>query len=75
MTPNGKTWLAELRNNPKFRQVMKEMKELRPVLRRYQPQATSEANQELIEQIKFETGRQDGFDLIYMILTGERLDG
>ena len=54
---------------------MKEMKERRPVLPRYQPQATSEANQELLEKIKFETGRQDGFDLIYLILTGERLDG
>jgi len=75
MTDNGKLWLTELRNDPKFRQVMKEMKERRPVLPRYQPQATSEANQELLEKIKFETGRQDGFDLIYLILTGERLDG
>lgn len=75
MTDNGKIWLSELRNNPKFRQVMKEFRELRPVVPPYVPQASSEANQELIERIKYECGRRAGFDLIYLQLTGERLDG
>lgn len=54
---------------------MKEFKELRPVVPQYEPQATSEANQELIERIKFSHGMRKGFDLIFQQLTGEKLDG
>lgn len=75
MTDNGKTWLAEIRNDAKFKQVMKEFKTLRPVVPQYEPQATSEANQELIERIKFAHGMRKGFDLIYQQFTGEKLDG
>lgn len=75
MTDNGKTWLVELRNDPKFRQVLKEFKEHRPVIPVYEPQSTSEATQELLERIKFETGVQKGFDLIYLLLTGEKRNG
>lgn len=75
MTDNGKTWLAEIRNDPKFKQVMKELKTLRPVVPQYEPQQTSEASQELLERIKFAHGMRKGFDLIYLQFTGERLDG
>jgi hypothetical protein len=75
LTNNGKVWLAELRNNPKFKQVMKEFKELRPVVPQYEPQSSAEATAELIEKIKFSTGMKKGFDLIFQHLTGEQLDG
>ena len=75
MTPDGKKWLVELRNDPKFRQVMKEFKELRPFIPRFKPQASIDGSAELMEQIKFESARQDGFDLIYSQLTGDRPDG
>lgn len=74
LTDNGKTWLAALRNDPKFLQVTKELKALRPVIPQFHPQASQEANNELLEQIKFISGKQVGFDLIYSFLTGEKFD-
>lgn len=75
MTDNGKTWLAEIRNDPKFKQVMKEFRALRPVVPQYEPQETAEGNQELLERIKFAHGMRKGFDFIYLQFTGEKLDG
>ena len=75
MTENGKVWLAEIRNDPKFKQVMKEFRTLRPPVSKYRPQISQEANNELLERIKYESGKQDGFDLIFLLLTGEKLDG
>lgn len=75
MTPDAKRWLIEIKNDPKFKQVMREFKELRPLVSRFKPQGSVEANNELLERIKYESGRQDGFDLIYLQLTGEKIDG
>jgi hypothetical protein len=75
MTPNGKTWLAEIRNDPKFKQVMKEIRQLRPPVSKYRPQISQEANSELVERIKYESGKQDGFDLVFLLFTGEQIDG
>ena len=75
MTPDAKRWLVEIKNDPKFKQVMKEFKELRPVVPKYKPQQSMESSAELYERIKYESARQDGFDLIFLYLTGEKLDG
>lgn len=75
MTPDAKRWLIEIKNDPKFKQVIREFKEFRPVIPHYKPQVSLEASAQLMEQIKYESARQDGFDLIYARLTGERTDG
>lgn len=75
MTPDGQRWLIEIKNDPKFKQVMKEFREQRPLVSTYKPQGSVEANNELLERIKYESGRRAGFDLIFLLLTGEKLDG
>lgn len=75
MTPDSKRWLVEIKNDPKFKQVMREFRELRPLIKSYKPQESIEATQALLEEIKYESGRRDGFDLIYLQLTGEKIDG
>lgn len=64
-------FLGQLRQDAKFRHVMRDLGKLRPVVPEYQPQASQEANQHLLEQIKFESGRRAGFDAIYRFLTGD----
>lgn len=68
----SKQFLSELRLNPLFQEAMKEIQKFRPVVPHYQPGESTEEVSSLIERIKFESGRQEGFDLIYLILTGER---
>lgn len=75
MTPDAKRWLIEIKNDPKFKVVIREFRELRPLVSRFKPQGSVEANNELLERIKYESGRQDGFDLIYLQLIGEKIDG
>ena len=67
-----KLFLGQLRSDPKFRHVLKELKDVRPVIPFYKPQDTIDAQAMLIEQIKYSTATQQGFDLLYLILTGER---
>lgn len=58
--------------NPLFRETMKELKKLRPVVPVYKPCQTQEEMFSLLERIRFESGRQEGFDLIHLLLTGDR---
>jgi hypothetical protein len=51
---------------------MKELKKFRPVVPAYRPCQSTEETQALWESIKYETGRQQGFDKIYLLLTGEK---
>jgi hypothetical protein len=71
-SPLAKRFLSELRENPLFQEAMKEVKKFRPVVPRYKPGMNTEENSSLIERIKYESAREEGFDLIYLILTGER---
>jgi hypothetical protein len=64
--------MAELRMNPLFRETMKEVLKFRPVVPAYRPGHSSEEMQSTLERIKYESGRQEGFDKIYLILTGEK---
>lgn len=65
--------MIELRLNPLFREAMKEIKAKRPIVPKYQPCQSQEETSSLWEQIKFASGRQEGFDLVYFLLTGERV--
>lgn len=72
MNDLAKQFLKELRINPLFREAMKEAKKNRPVVPAYQPCQSQEEGLSLWERIKFDSGRQEGFDLLYLLLTGER---
>lgn len=66
-------WLKALRDRDEFRPAMRELKDaLRPIIPRYKPMPTKDEEEALVARIKFETARQDGFDLLMMHLTGER---
>lgn len=71
LSKDATLFLGQLRNDQKFRHVMRELKSLRPVIPAYQPQVSQEANQQLLEQIKFDSGQVKGFDSIYRFLTGD----
>lgn len=67
--------LQDLRLNQHFRAALKELKELHaPVVPVYKPGQSQEETFSLLERIKFESGRKEGFDLLYLLLTGDRDD-
>ena len=68
----AKQFLQELRLNPLFKEAMKEVQKFRPVVPAYKPGQSREEADSLIERIKYESGRLEGFDLVYLILTGDR---
>lgn len=68
----AKQFLQELRINPLFVASMKEVKKHRPLVPAYKPCHSREEADSLMEQIKFESGRKEGFDLLYLLLTGDR---
>jgi hypothetical protein len=68
----AKVFLQELRINPFFKEAMKEVLKRRPVVPAYQPCQSREEADSLMERIKYESGRKEGFDLIYLLLTGDR---
>lgn len=68
----AKQFLQELRLNPLFKEAMKEIKKFRPVVPAYKPAQSREEEDSLIERIKYASGEQSGFDLVYLVLTGER---
>jgi len=63
--------LKQLQESPDFQVVMDSMKQFRPVIPAYRPDSTTEADRALIEQIKYQSGRQDGFDLLFKFLVGK----
>ena len=69
---DAKLFLGQLKADPKLKFVLKELKQLRPVIPGYRPQETRDLEAQLVEQMKYETARQQGFDLLYLALTGER---
>ena len=72
MNEHTKEFLARLRMEPLFLDLLKEIDKQRPVIPKYQPAESSEEERSLLERIKFETGRQAGFDLYRLYLTGEK---
>lgn len=66
-----KELLKQLREMPGFDLVMDGLKQFRPVVPSYKPGESLEDSARIIEEIKFQSGRQDGFDLLYRALTGK----
>lgn len=50
--------------------IMTDMRQQRPVVPRYVVTETTEGREMLIEQIRCQTFKQDGFDLLFKLLTG-----
>jgi hypothetical protein len=55
---------------PGFQAVMADMATLKPVVPDYRPQGSVEANNALMEDIKYKSGLRDGFDTLYRALVG-----
>lgn len=71
LSDSSAVMLQELMVNPIFKGLMQELKALQPVVPSYKPGTPQEVEM-LFEQIRFESGRKEGFDLLYLVLTGER---
>lgn len=68
-----KVFHQELALDPRFKALMRELnKQHRPCVPSYRPGQSREEADSLLERIKYESGRQEGFDLLFLRLTGER---
>lgn len=65
-----KDLLAQLRMEPGFQMIMDDMKKRRPVVPEFAPQESRDANEVLLEQIKAESYKRQGFDLLFKLLIG-----
>lgn len=73
LSPVHKAFMAELVVNPMYKGALKELCQiLRPVVPAFKPGHTREEDFSLLERIKYESGRKEGFDLLYLHLTGDR---
>jgi hypothetical protein len=67
-----KELLKQLRESENFQAIMREIVKNRPVIAEYRPQSTRDETENLIEQIKYETAKRSGFDLLYTLLSGSK---
>jgi len=51
---------------------MEEMKKNRPTIPKYAPGNNIAEDQHQVETFKFASGRQEGFDLLFTLLTNQR---
>lgn len=64
------------REDPNFRRLMLEIfEERRPTIPSWRPQETQDANAALMEEVKYASAMQQGFDLLYSILLGTHHNG
>lgn len=63
--------LRTLRESESFQQIMKGLVDKRPVIPDYQPQASRDETENLIERIKYYSAHRAGFDLLFRLLTGK----
>lgn len=68
----NKVLLNHYRGDPNFRQLMKELLANRPVVPTWKPQETQDGNAKVIEDIKFASALQQGWDLLYATLYGAK---
>jgi len=68
----NKDILIKLRESVEFLDIMKNVREFRPVIPQWHPCTSVDAAQELADSIKLATGEQRGFDLVVAILTGKK---
>jgi hypothetical protein len=64
-----KDLLRTLNQNPEFQAVMGELKKHRPIVPEFKLQKTRDAQEQLLDQIKFQSGRKEGFDFLFSLLT------
>lgn len=74
MNPVIKEFVLQVRINPLFSEWMKDLKQARPVVPKYVPGESTMETEALLERIKYESGRKEGFDLVYLLISGEKLD-
>jgi hypothetical protein len=67
--------LNEVRKSPEFQAVMDEALKHRPVVPAFVICDTKDAQEMVIENIKFQTARQNGFDFLYQFLVGRKPKG
>lgn len=67
-----KELLKQLRESPDFQSIMTEMLKSRPLVPSYTPQKTRDLTEHLVEQIKHQSSMQQGWDLLYQAMTGDR---
>lgn len=60
-----------LREMPEFQLVMDDAGKHRPIVPTYRPAGSLEESNAVIEEIKFQSGRQEGFDFLFKYLTGK----
>jgi len=72
MNDHVKEFVAKVRAHELFSDFVAEIDKHRPVVPRYRPTHSGEEERALLESIKFETARQDGFDLFRLFLTGNK---
>lgn len=66
--------LQALREDARFQAVMAEIwRAHRPGLPSFEPKATQEENIALLENMKFSSGMQKGFDLLFALLVGRTM--
>jgi hypothetical protein len=65
--------LEAFRGNPEFVALMKSMVVHRPVIPAFSLAKTESEQYMVVEAIKFNTARRQGFDALYLHLTGTQL--
>lgn len=69
-----KALLASFRENHNFQQLMRSIHPHRPIVPTWKPQDTRDANEKLIEDIKYASAFQQGWDLLYATIMGVKHD-
>jgi hypothetical protein len=67
--------LKDLRTKPEFLQVLEDSLKHRPVIPAFVLSENQEEQYMVIEKIKYHTGLQRGFDLLYQHLSGRKPKG
>jgi hypothetical protein len=57
---------------PEFQAVIEEAKKHRPIVPEFKIQKTRDDQEQLLDQIKFQTGRKEGFDFLLRLLTNQK---
>ena len=68
----NQSFIIALRDLEIFRAAMREVLEQRPVVPAYKPCRTSEDEQMLLAEIRYQSGAQQGFDMLWITLTGNK---
>lgn len=64
--------IVQLRESLDFKTIMAELLTTRPLIPGYTPQKTRDETENLIEQIKHKSSMQQGWDLLYGQLMGDK---